>query len=1042
VLGVLGLVVSSQAAEGTAPSKKQLNRVEADAFFTNGTIVHLAFEIEPEAMESLRKTPDEYVRVLMREGQIVHSNVAVHLKGGSGSFRKVDDRPGLTLDFNRYEPGGRFHGLKKLHLNNGAQDPTRLSEYIGGQLFREAGVPASRAAHALVELNGRPLGLYVALEAMNKDFFSQYFKEIGGNLYGQTRSCDVTNEIERMEGDAPLTYADLKGLAAAVLEPEPAIRLEKIRQTLDVERFISFMAMEVLLAHWDGYTYNRHNYRIYQDLDTDRMAFFPHDLDQLMKRSNLGFMVTPRGLVAQAVMNTPELRTRYLERICFLATNLFVVPRLTNRIDRGVAAVLPTIQAYDPELAAAFTNNALEFKDRIAARGRYLHRQFGILAGTIPPLAFRKDAAPLSGWQPEGFPAVTKLARIKTEERKPALWVKLEGTNSPAYGIWRTQVLLDPGWYRFEGLGRCAGVMSFRRRREGMALFPPMYAYRRQEPYRLSGDLTWQKLGMEFEVTTREDVDLVCELRADKGEAWFAEDSLQLVRLSAPSTVSLADSRRGVPTSVAEKAAAAVKAASALAIKDTNRPAFHFRPPAQWMNDVCGMVYYQGRYHVFFQFNPWSDQWGPGTGWGHARSRDLVRWEYLPPILLPDAQNGSTLDGSGSAMLDGYGNPILFYTHTPEGYPKNKRQQWAAMPEDELLTRWRRVNIGLVPGQSGVPSGISPNWADMFAFKAGGRTFATFKSSGGLVCEALNPGLTQWKAAGKIPDVTGECPNLFSLDERYVLLQSTYPLSYRVGDFDTNKVTFRSRDKKARILDYGPDKKEAADSRGLYGTTVFTDTKDRVVLLGWIGGFKTNRGWNGVMSLPRVLHLEGDQLRQEPLPELALLRTTRPMLLKDFALTNAARILETVRGDMVEVVVAIKPGTARAYGMRLRTAPPPVVRRPVPPPSKRNPLQRPPEPPPPEPVPPDPGAVVIRQSLLGLNVAGREIPYIPPAGQAFKCRLFFDKSVLEAFIEDGRCVVSRVVYPPTSDLRVEVFAEDGTIQVEQLEAWNLRPYVY
>ena len=67
------------------------------------------------------------------------------------------------------------------------------------------------------------------------------------------------------------------------------------------------------------------------------------------------------------------------------------------------------------------------------------------------------------------------------------------------------------------------------------------------------------------------------------------------------------------------------------------------------MNDVCGAFFYKGWHHVFFQFNPWADTWGKGIGWGHARSRDLVHWEFLPPALLPDSDNGSVLDASGSA---------------------------------------------------------------------------------------------------------------------------------------------------------------------------------------------------------------------------------------------------------------------------------------------------------------------------------------------------------------------------------------------------------
>jgi hypothetical protein len=375
------------------------HRSTADAFFTNGTIVQLSIEASPSATEILRNTlrngPRESVSVTLREGATVYHNVAVRLKGGSGSFRRLDERPGFTLDFNLYQPDARFHGLKKLHLNNGAQDPTCLSEVIGGQLFREAGVPAARAAHALVEFNGRRLGLYVVMEAMDGEFLAHQFQDKSGNLYGQTPSGDVSDRLGRMEGDAPLTYDDLQGLAATVRDPDAKARLEKIPQKLEIEKFISYMAMEMILAHHDGYTLNRHNFRLYHDPATDRFTFIPHDLDQLMKRPPAGLMVQPRGLVAQAVLSTPEFRARYQARICELATNVFVVPRLTNRVDHAVAAVLPTIQAYDPAIAATFTNLAAEFKTRIINRGIALEGQIEAMKSasqlSVPP---QPDRAP------------------------------------------------------------------------------------------------------------------------------------------------------------------------------------------------------------------------------------------------------------------------------------------------------------------------------------------------------------------------------------------------------------------------------------------------------------------------------------------------------------------------------------------------------------------------------------------------------------------------------------------------------------------------
>ena len=93
-----------------------------------------------------------------------------------------------------------------------------------------------------------------------------------------------------------------------------------------------------------------------------------------------------------------------------------------------------------------------------------------------------------------------------------------------------------------------------------------------------------------------------------------------------------------------------------------------------------------------------TDTLGQGSA-GAMRSRDLVQWEFLPPALLPDRDNGSVLDASGIAALDDQGRPVLFFAKTPA---QGSREQWAAVPEDDELLRWRRVDIDLKPGQSGL----------------------------------------------------------------------------------------------------------------------------------------------------------------------------------------------------------------------------------------------------------------------------------------------------------------------------------------------------
>ena len=100
---------------------------------------------------------------------------------------------------------------------------------------------------------------------------------------------------------------------------------------------------------------------------------------------------------------------------------------------------------------------------------------------------------------------------------------------------------------------------------------------------------------------------------------------------------------------------------------------------------------------------------------------------------------------------------------------------------------------------------MNAGWSDPFIFRTPGRTFVTFKSSGGAVCEALDPALTKWKFAGRMAGVSGECPNFVPLGGRWVLLRSTYPPSYRVGRFDPEAMKFHM-DGPRGTLDhaYGP----------------------------------------------------------------------------------------------------------------------------------------------------------------------------------------------------------------------------------------------
>lgn len=465
-----------------------------------------------------------------------------------------------------------------------------------------------------------------------------------------------------------------------------------------------------------------------------------------------------------------------------------------------------------------------------------------------------------------------------------------------------------------------------------------------------------------------------------------------------------------------EKAKAAMKAAIPLAKKDTARPVFHYRPPAQWMNDICGAIYYKGYYHAFYQCNPHAAD-SYGWGWGHARSKDLVHWEELPWALLPMKHRGERRCNSGCVALDGNGRPMIFYTFVPTS--RRKRTQWGVIPLDDGLIKWRRVKDEplMTAGKNGVPEDVPGGWSDPYVFKSKGRTFVTFKACGGLVCEATNKTLTEWKYVDRLEGVVGECPNVFRLQDQWVIIRSTYPTSYVIGALvlDANDIRFNPSGS-PRVLDYSYGKNKPKDRvrvglvRGLYGTNTLIDPKGRRIMFGWVSGFKGGRGWNGCMSLPRILTIDkSGQLIQTPAPELKELRGKHQQF-TDVAINNEFKLIKGVQGNTLEIMAEFIPGNATAFGLKVRSSRD----------GKR--------------------AITLKYADGTLNVAGTKVPMeLGKQTKTLKLHMFLDRSVMEVFINGGKKTVTRVEYPGEADLGIAVFAENGRATLKSLDVWQMKP---
>ncbi len=531
VLAALALLISAVAASG-AYYPARVKPAPGAEIFDNQHVLAIRVEISSNELAMLQRNDRKPVRATIQEGTNVWRDVGLHVKGAAGSRRPIGDAtPALTLAFARFTPGQRFHGLRKIHLNNSVQDGSYMTENICSELFRKAGVPTPRVSYATVQINNRRKEFYVIKEGFTEDMLGIYFKNTKGNLYDGEFLREVTEPLKRDqgEGDDVNDRSDLKALAKAAREPDALQRWEELNKVLDMDRFLSFCALEVMTWDWDGYVMKPNNYRVYHDLDTGRMVFFPHGMDQMFWETAQS--IIPRqnvfnGLVARAMIETPQGRKLYRERFGQLFTNVFQIEVLTNRVAQLSTLIRPHVRN-----ANEFDNQARVVRDRLIAQHANLERR--LTEPEPKPLVFSSGVASITNWiiplTPRD-PANAIRDRVRIDGRQ-ALHILTTNKMTNTSASWRATVLLGEGNYRFEALAKAAGVVSLMNTNKGGGAGIRHSGIRKPRTNHLEGDSNWETLNYEFEVKYEEEVQLLCELRAKQGEVWFDLNSFRVVKV-------------------------------------------------------------------------------------------------------------------------------------------------------------------------------------------------------------------------------------------------------------------------------------------------------------------------------------------------------------------------------------------------------------------------------------------------------------------------------------------------------------------------------
>jgi beta-fructofuranosidase len=463
---------------------------------------------------------------------------------------------------------------------------------------------------------------------------------------------------------------------------------------------------------------------------------------------------------------------------------------------------------------------------------------------------------------------------------------------------------------------------------------------------------------------------------------------------------------------------------------DPQRPAYHFLPPANWLNDPNGLIHWRGIYHLFYQYNPNGPFWGT-IEWGHAASADLVHWTHLPIALAPTPGSYDAGGCYSGCAVDNDGVPTIIYTGVHDG------QQLACVAVGDADLQTLRKYPGN-PVIAAPPAALDVlGFRDHSVWREDDTWYQVIGSGirgrGGAALLYRSPDLLQWEYLHPLhvgdrnqtqPVWTGgmwECPDFFALGDRQVLVVSVwdderlyYPV-YFTGAYADHRFTPAL----ARRLDFGAS---------FYAPQSMRDAQGRRIMWGWLReerdiAAQLAAGWSGVMSLPRILAPRPDgTLDIRPAPELARLRGRRYHWQDRDLPPDLPADLPEARGDSLEIVAEFAVGGATEVGLLVRRAPYQEEETCVYYDSRTQ-------------------QVVVDGSRASLSAAAHSGeargPLALAPGETVRLHIFLDRSVLEVFANEQICITDRI-YPTRPDsLGIALFARGGPARLTALDVWDL-----
>lgn len=444
-------------------------------------------------------------------------------------------------------------------------------------------------------------------------------------------------------------------------------------------------------------------------------------------------------------------------------------------------------------------------------------------------------------------------------------------------------------------------------------------------------------------------------------------------------------------------------------IRTAERPVFHFSNPVGWMNDPNGFSEYQGEHHLFYQYYPYDIHWGL-MHWGHAKSKDFVRWEYLEAALAPDKEYDKQGVFSGTALEDGE-KQVLIYTGVEEKKAENGEKcvlQNQCIAVGDGTDYEKSACNPVITGDLLPKGGSRTDFRDPKIWKEDGRYFVVAVNRGadgsGQAVLFYSDDLEKWyfgsildRSDNKVGEMW-ECPDFFALGDAYVLVVSLIGVYAEGLEFHNgNNVVFLTGKYEKETMhftrtgiqnmDYGLD---------FYAAQTMQTNDGRRVMIAWMQSwdnpmYPEEALWSAMMTFPRELTVKEGRICQTPVRELENY-WKREVSYQDVCV-EAPVELEGIRGRVIDLTITIKGSDYRKFKMKAasdgRLYSEIIYDR-------------------------EEGVLTFDRTHSGYRkdtISTRSIE-AECKGEKLKLRILMDKYSMEIFVNDGEKVMTSLIYTP------------------------------